>query len=93
MSKVSTNISIDADVKAKAQKVLAAMGLDLSTAVGVFLRQVVMESRIPFEIKAKIPNDVTITALKEFEEMEKHPERYKSYNDVDQMMEDILSEV
>ncbi len=93
MAKVSTNISIDADVKAQAQELFADLGLDLSTAINLFLKQSVRENAIPFNIQREVPNADTIAAMKEFEEMEKHPELYKRYKDVDEMMEDILSEV
>ena len=43
MAKVSTNISIDAETKAKAQVLLADFGMDLSTAVNIFLRQMIYE--------------------------------------------------
>ena len=39
MAKVSTSISLDADVKAKAQELFADFGMDLSTAINIFLRQ------------------------------------------------------
>ncbi len=48
MAKTSTNISIDADIKVKAQEVFADVGLDLSTAINMFLRQTVRENAIPF---------------------------------------------
>ena len=48
MSKVSTNISIDAETKANAQIMLAELGLDLSTAVNIFLKQMLYEGGIPF---------------------------------------------
>ena len=51
MAKVSTNVSIDADTKVRAQELLADLGLDLSTAVNIFLRQMVYENAIPFEIR------------------------------------------
>lgn len=51
MAKVSTNITIDADTKAKAQELLADFGLDLSTAVNIFLRQMIRENAIPFTIQ------------------------------------------
>ena len=35
----------------------------------------------------------TTKAWNKIDEMKKHPEKYKSYSDVDKMMEDILSEV
>ena len=55
MAKVSTNISIDADTKAKAQELLADFGLDLSTAVNIFLRQMIRENAFPFTIQREEP--------------------------------------
>ena len=37
----------------------------------------------------KEPSDRLLSAIKELEEMEKHPERYKSYNSVEEMFEDL----
>ena len=51
MAKVPTNISIDADIKSQAQTLLADMGMDLSTAVNIFLRQMVRDHAIPFAIR------------------------------------------
>ena len=93
MSKVSTNISIDAETKAKAQAMLADLGMDLSTAVNIFLRQMLYEGGIPFSITRDIPNKVTLEAMKETEDMRRFPEKYKRYDNVDDMMEDILGEV
>lgn len=47
MAKVSTSISLDADVKAKAQELFADFGLDLSTAINIFLRQSIRENGHP----------------------------------------------
>ena len=93
MPKVSTNISIDADTKKKAQILLSDFGMDLSTAVNVFLKQMVYEGTFPFAITRETPNAVTLAAMKEIEKMRRHPEKYASYKDVDQMMGDILGEV
>ena len=93
MPKVSTNISIDADTKKKAQILLSDFGMDLSTAVNVFLKQMIYEGTFPFTITRETPNAVTLAALEETEKMKRHPENYKSYGDVDRMMEDILGEV
>ena len=51
MAKISTNVTIDAETKARAQELLADLGLDLSTAVNIFLRQMVYENAIPFDIR------------------------------------------
>lgn len=93
MPKVSTNISIDAETKARAQIMLADLGMDLSTAVNIFLRQMLYEGGIPFSITRDVPNKITLDAMSEAQEMLHSPEKYKKYNDVDSMMEDILSEV
>ena len=51
MAKVSTNISLDEDLKKEAQALFAEFGLDLTTAITIFLKQSVREGRIPFSIR------------------------------------------
>ena len=84
MAKVSTNISIDADIKKKAQELLVDLGLDLSTAVNIFLRQMIRENAIPFVISADIPNNTTRAAI---ENAEKHTDMYGPFDDVESFME------
>lgn len=93
MAKVSTNISIDAETKAKAQVLLADFGMDLSTAVNIFLRQMIYEGSFPFSITRENPNKLTLDAMKEAQDMFYSPDKYKRYDSVDSMMEDILGEV
>ncbi|MGM9645375.1 MAG: type II toxin-antitoxin system RelB/DinJ family antitoxin [Eubacteriales bacterium] len=93
MPKVSTNISIDAETKAKAQTLLADFGMDLSTAVNIFLKQMIYEGSFPFAITREMPNKLTLDAMKEAQEIRSSPEKYKRYDSVDSMMEDILGEV
>ena len=90
MAKVSTNISLDAETKAQAQALLSEFGMDLSTAVNIFLKQMVYEHAIPFSVYRNVPNAETIAAIEETEEMAKHPERYPSYSSANEMMEDLL---
>lgn len=89
MSKVSTSISIDTDVKAKAQELFADLGLDLSTAINIFLKQSIRENGIPFSIQREIPNADTIAAMKEAEEMRKRPEQYKRYSSFSELLKEI----
>jgi len=44
------NIRIDRELKMEADDILSKMGMNLSTAVNVFVRQVVQERAIPFKI-------------------------------------------
>jgi len=50
MAQTNINIRTDRELKARAQSVLTDLGLDMSTAINVFLRQVVYRQAIPFEI-------------------------------------------
>ena len=67
MAKVATNITIDSEVKKQSQEMLKELGMDLSTAVNIFLRQMLREGRIPFDIKLDIPNEETIKAMNDEE--------------------------
>lgn len=90
MSTQSTNIRIDTELKRQAQQLFSELGMDMTTAVNIFLRQAVKEQAIPFRIGEPVPNAETREALAEMREMIAHPERYKGYHDVDEMMEDLL---
>ncbi len=92
MAKVATTIRLDADVKDSAQAVLKELGLDLSTAIGIFLRQTIREQRIPFEVKIDVPNAETRGALDEIREMQAHPEKYKGYGSFDDLLKEALGD-
>lgn len=88
MAKVSTNISLDPELKEKAIKLFSNFGLDLSTAITLFLSQSVREEKIPFEIRMNIPNQETIEALKEKEAM-KDKKKYKRYDSFEKIIKEI----
>lgn len=67
MAKESTTISIDTDVKSRACTLFAELGLDMSTAVNIFLRQAVYERSIPFAIHRGILDKETRAALEEMD--------------------------
>ena len=92
MAKVSTNIGLDADLKKSAQERFADFGLDLTTAITMFLKQADREQRIPFEIKREIPNQQTVAALAEYEEMKQHPENYKRYSTFQEALNEVLAD-
>ena len=78
MAKVSTSISIDAEVKMKAQELFADFGLDLSTAINIFLRQSIRENGIPF-----------IAAMREVEAMSQAPEKIKRYHSFSELLKEV----
>lgn len=88
MAKVSTNISLDPELKQLAIDLFSNFGLDLSTAISIFLAQAVREQRIPFEIKMDVPNKTTEAALSEYGEMKKNKQKYKRYSSFSEILKE-----
>lgn len=65
MAAVSTNIKIDEVLKQESQTLFENLGLNLSTAINMFLRQAVREQAIPFRVGNPIPNSETIKAIRD----------------------------
>ena len=86
----NVNIRIDSEVKKRAEQVFENLGLTASAAINLFYKQVIRTNSIPFELKAEIPNKETLEALKEVEEMDKHPDDFKKFNTTKELMEDLL---
>lgn len=91
MSKVSTNISLDADLKKASQELYADLGLDLTTAVTIFLKQSLRVQGLPFAVVRETPNDETKAAINEYQEMKNNPQKYKRYSSFQDLMDDVLT--
>lgn len=90
MAKVSTNLSIEPNLKMQAQELFSQLGLDLSTAVTVFFKQAVRERKIPFEISLDVPNNDTIEALDEYKDMKKKGKNgYKRYSSFKEVLHEV----
>ena len=89
MAKVSTNINLDPTLKKNAQELLRDLGMDLTTAITIFLRQTVREQGIPFELKLNVPNETTEEAIKEGKRMMADPStpRYSSIEALKEALE------
>ena len=85
------NVNVPSDVKEEATKLFNSLGLNMSTAINIFLKKAIFERGIPFEVKQE-PSKEFAESLKELDYMEKHPEEYKVYHNVYKMFEDILNE-
>ena len=60
-----SNVSfrIDSDLKNRAEVLFQNLGLNMTTAFNMFLRQSVREGRIPFDVTINVPNSDTIEAM------------------------------
>ena len=52
MNVTNINIRVDNDVKKEAQDVFSSLGLDMTTAINIFLRQAIRQRSIPFAVTA-----------------------------------------
>ena len=79
---------MDKDVKAQAEAFFSELGMNLTTAFNIFVRQSLREGKIPFEISVNQPNSETIAAMLEAERIAKDPS-VKGYNDLDELFADL----
>ena len=91
MAKSSTSnvcIRMDSKVKAAAEALYEELGMNLSTAFNIFVRQSLRERGIPFKITEGSPSQETVSAMLEAERIAKDP-TVKGYHDVDKFFADL----
>lgn len=68
MASKSICVRTDEKVKNDAEALFDSMGMTLSTAVNIFLRQAIRANGMPFELKGDLPNATTVAAINEADE-------------------------
>ena len=63
MKNVNVTLRVDEDLKKEAEALFSELGLNMTTAFNIFLRQSVREQGIPFQVSKHIPNAVTLAAM------------------------------
>ena len=83
------NISTDKAIKDQAEKIFNELGLNMTTAVNMFLRTAIREHGIPFELKLEVPNETTADAIKEGRKLMDDPSapRYSSIDELKAALE------
>lgn len=92
MSTTNINVRVDSALKQEAEALFNDLGLNMSSAITMFLRCAINHDGIPFEIKRPPYNAQTKAALDEYEEMRKNPDKYKRYDSFDEMMEEVFDD-
>ncbi|GHV48843.1 hypothetical protein FACS1894204_13290 [Synergistales bacterium] len=54
MAQASVNIRMDSEVKRQADSLFSSLGLNMSVAVNMFVRQALMQRRIPFDVAESV---------------------------------------
>lgn len=79
----SINFRVDEDTKAQARRVFDNLGMSFSQGIMLFLRQVILNQGIPFDLK--IPNELTAKTLK----MSEAGEDLHTVSSVDELFKDL----
>ena len=82
--KSNLTIRIEPELKEEASALFRSLGLDLSTATGIFYRQALRCHGLPFEVKLDEPNEITYKAM---DDAENGRDMYGPYNSVKELME------
>lgn len=92
MPTTNINVRVDSELKQSAEALFTDLGLNMSTAIIMFLKTAVSHDGIPFEVKRMVSNAETRAALAEYDEMKKNPSSYKRYNSFNALMDEVFED-
>lgn len=81
MSATNLNIRTDKEIKNQAEEIFNELGLNMTTAINMFLRNVVREYGLPFELKLDVPQETAPEATLESKKMLSDLSECKSSNE------------
>ena len=84
MKSVNVTFRIDEDVKKQADTLFDELGMNLSTAFHIFLKQSIREQGLPFVVSKNVPNAVTLAAM---DSAQRGEDMHGPYDSVEALME------
>ena len=84
MAKANMTIRMEPELKTQAAALFKTLGMDLSTATGIFYRQALRCHGLPFEVKVDEPNATTYAAM---EAADKGEDMFGPFDSIDDLME------
>ncbi|OQC00976.1 MAG: RelB antitoxin [Firmicutes bacterium ADurb.Bin099] len=79
MATTNYTCRIDTDLRTQSEALFTALGMNLGTAINVFLRKAVRVGGFPFDVNLDGPNRETIEAMLEAERIARAP-KVKAYS-------------
>ena len=93
------NVRIETKTKNNVNKILKKLGITPTQAITMYYKQIEREEGIPFDLKLNnnsfyhthvdFNDKELMEAIKEAEDIEKHPEKYKHYRTIKELLEDL----
>lgn len=92
MSSANLSIRVDAELKKDVEMCLDEIGMNMSTAINIYLKQIAKRRAIPFAVTADpVPNRETVDAIAEGERIA-YDARVKGHRDMQSLVRDLNSE-
>lgn len=85
MSKTSMSIRLDSEVKEQAQQVFSNLGMDMTTAINIFLRQAIQYQGLPFDVRL----DENRKLLEVLMDLDQNRNMSQPFESVSDLMEDL----
>lgn len=91
MKTITIQTRIDTNLKKSAENILSSMGLDITSAIRLFLTQCVVQRRLPFQAVAPEEqyNEETLAAFKETEDIASGKIKPKTYDNLPNAIKDL----
>ena len=86
-----TQIRIDSNVKTEANELFSELGIDMSSAVNIFLRQCVLHGGLPFKVEIPKFNTETLAAMEEAKRISRDP-NVPSYSSMEDLKKALLQD-
>ena len=87
MANTNVTIRMDNEIKKEAETLFNDLGLNLTSAINLFIRRAIAEQGIPFEVK-KIYSNETIQAMLEADKIA-HDNNIKGYNNLNELFKEL----
>lgn len=86
MPTTTMTIRMDKDVKSQAQQIFGDLGMDMTTAINVFLRQAIRHNGFPFDVRISTPNKLTQQVM---EDVAQGRNLHGPFSSVDALLDDL----
>ena len=86
MASAILQVRVDPTLRDSATQTFEEIGLDLPTAIRIFLKKAVAVHGIPFDVRSEFPNEATLAAMANIEH---GIGLSRSFHSVSELMEDL----
>ena len=91
MESLTLNVRVDAKDKKSFEDFCSSVGMNVSTAVNMFIKAVLREQKLPFEIKSNISQEFIYHNIKEAEDEMKNTKKRYTMDEVQESINNIIS--